>query len=325
LAADGSVDSHYTIIASADASAPGSNAYVVNSNALPIGSWISNGPNSKWIAPRVDAGNGNAPGTYTYRTTFDLRAFNPATAVLTGQFAADNSAIVKLNGVPVGISSPGFTTFTPFTIRTGFVAGLNTLDFVVTNDGSFANPTGLRVEIGGTATPASTSGQVAIYNTGVNSPGVLAADASVDPHYTIIASADASAPGPNAYVVYSNASPIGSWMYDGPNSKWIAPRADAGNGNAQGSYTYRTTFDLTGFNPATAQLTGQFAADDSAIIKLNGVAVGISSPGFGPFTPFTISNGFIPGVNTLDFVVSNGPPTPNPTGLRVEVSASASR
>jgi hypothetical protein len=332
LAADGAVDSHYTIIASADVSGPGPNAYAVNSNALPIGSWISNGPNSKWIAPRVDAGNGNAPGTYTYRTTFDLTAFNPATAVLTGQFAADNSAIVKLNGVAVGISSPGFTTFTPFTIRTGFVAGLNTLDFVVTNDGSFANPTGLRVEISGSATvrltPPSSTGTIAIFNTGVVSAGTLAADAAVDSHYTIIASADASAPGPNAYVVYSNASPIGSWMYDGPNSKWISPRADAGNSNAPGTYIYRTSFDLTGFNPATAVLTGQFAADNSAILKLNGVAVGISSSGFAAFTPFTISTGFVAGLNTLDFVVTNDPPTPNPpnsTGLRVEVSASASR
>src|SRR5260370_23472137 len=112
------------------------------------------------MAPRVDAANGTAPGPYTYRITFDLRAFNPATAELTGQFAADHSAIVKLNGVPVGISSPGVSTFTPFTIRTGFVAGLNTLDVIVTNDGSFANPTGLRVQIGGTVTAASTASRV---------------------------------------------------------------------------------------------------------------------------------------------------------------------
>jgi hypothetical protein len=135
----------------------------------------------------------------------------------------------------------------------------------------------------------------------------------------IIASADPSAPGPSAYVVF------GPWPGDGPKSKWIGPRSDELNGNAQGTYTYRTTFDLTGFNPATAVLTGQFAADNSAIIMLNGVAVGISGSGYSTFTPFAISSRFVAGVNTLDFVVTNNQPTPNPTGLRVEVSGTVSK
>jgi subtilisin family serine protease len=325
LAADGAVDSHYTILASADPLYPGPNAFVVLSNVFPIGPWLSDGPNSKWIAPRSDAGNGNAQGNYTYRTTFNLIGLSPASAVLRGQFAADNTAIILLNGVAVGSTSPGFSSFTPFTISSGFIAGVNTLDFVVTNYPSTPNPTGLRVEVAGTATPTSTSGPIAVYNTGVNSPGVLAADASLDPHYTIIASADSAYPGPNAYVVLSNVFPIGPWLSDGPNSKWIAPRSDAGNGNAAGNYTYKTTFDLTGLNPATAVLSGQFAADNSAIILLNGAQVGSASPGFGSFTPFTISTGFISGVNTLDFVVNNAPFSGiNPTGLRVEVSGTVS-
>ena len=39
----------------------------------------------------------------------------------------------------------------PFVINSGFVLGLNTLDFVVNN--SFFGPTALRVEMTSTATP----------------------------------------------------------------------------------------------------------------------------------------------------------------------------
>jgi YD repeat-containing protein len=159
---------------------------------------------------------------------------------------------------------------------------------------------------------------IAVYGTGIASGGGLAADGTADSHYTLISSADSGYPGPGAPVVISNAFPIPPWVADGPSSKWIAPRSDAGNNNQPGSYTYRTTFDLTGYNAATASLTGQFAADDSAVIKLNGVTVGPAASSFSSFTSFTITSGFAAGVNTLDFVVTNG--GANPTGLRVDLS-----
>ena len=85
---------------------------------------------------------------------FDLTGFNSATATLTGQFAADNSAVIKLNAVIVGTTASTYSAWTPFTISSGFVAGVNTLDFMVTNDPSDASPTGLRVDLSGTATPS---------------------------------------------------------------------------------------------------------------------------------------------------------------------------
>ena len=60
---------------------------------------------------------------------------------------------VLLNGATTGVTSDGnFGALgNAFTISTGFVAGLNTLDFVVNNAGTGINPTGVRVELSGTA------------------------------------------------------------------------------------------------------------------------------------------------------------------------------
>ncbi len=49
--------------------------------------------------------------------------------------------------------APASSAFTPFVISSGFVAGENTMDFIVNNGGSSRNPTGLRVDLSGTAQP----------------------------------------------------------------------------------------------------------------------------------------------------------------------------
>jgi RHS repeat-associated protein len=165
---------------------------------------------------------------------------------------------------------------------------------------------------------------IPVFGTGVASPNLLALDGTVDTHYKLINSADSTAPGPGVYVANSTASPIPPWAADGPNSKWIAPLGNAAASLQPGSYAYRTTFDLTGLDPKTALVTGQWAADDSGNILLNGVAVPSSAtPGLSGLTPFTISSGFVAGVNTLDFVVTNAGSSPNPTGLRVDISGTA--
>lgn len=69
----------------------------------------------------------------------------------------NNGVDILLNGASLGLNVGGFNAFSPnFTIASGFVAGVNTLDFVVRNDpGSGDNPIGLRVEVSGTADAAS--------------------------------------------------------------------------------------------------------------------------------------------------------------------------
>src|SRR5207253_10283787 len=87
-------------------------------------------------------------------------------------------------------------------------------------------------------------------------------------------------------------------------------------------YDYQTTFDLTGFDPATVRLVGNWAVDDSGTdIKINGASSGVkNTAAFSIYSPFVITSGFKTGLNTIDFIVNNGDngnPT-NPTGLRVD-------
>ena len=105
---------------------------------------------------------------------------------------------------------------------------------------------------------------------------------------------------------------------------WIAD-ISSGNHGGIGNWTYfvfRQTFDLTGYDPASANLTIRWAADDSGEIvasrgslipalKLNGGSF-VNYPGstlssriptYNFSTPQSITSGFVPGLNTIEFYV----------------------
>lgn len=163
-----------------------------------------------------------------------------------------------------------------------------------------------------------------IYNTGVNGDGSLATPGSVDSHWSLILSPDPATPGPSAFV----SSPIKSnWSSNGPSSQWLSPAQDATKNRKKGSYKYRLTFNLAGFNPASAQVKGKWVSDDkTTAVILNGVTTGFTGPSTFTKQPsagssFQFSTGFVPGVNTLDFIVSNS--QGSPTGIRVEITGVA--
>lgn len=168
-----------------------------------------------------------------------------------------------------------------------------------------------------------------LFNTGVDNLGVLLANGTVDPHYTLTVSADPIDTGPSAFVVTPNGFPFPPWIAQGPNSKWIAPKTDQSVGNNFGSYVYRITFSLAGFDPATATISGQYSTDNNGIdVLINGMSTGQTTPltAYSAFFPLSITSGFVAGVNTIDFVLFNDPGSPlgnNPTGLRVEISGTA--
>jgi len=127
--------------------------------------WISNSASlaSRWLTPAPNGLTSFDPatdGVYTYSTTFNLSGLSP-TASFTGRVAADNTVdSILLNGQQIG-SGGNFSDWTSFAASSGFVSGLNTLEFVVRNFGQASgNPTGLRVEFltsntGVVAEPAS--------------------------------------------------------------------------------------------------------------------------------------------------------------------------
>ena len=144
-----------------------------------------------------------------------------------------------------------------------------------------------------------------LFNTGVDGTGALLPLHSVDPHYTLTTSADPNWPGPNAYVGHPRP---GAWVGNTAASQWISPRTNVLARNTSGLYVYRKEFVL----PATfssAVIVGRWATDNSAEIHLNGVPTGITKPstGFLALTPFSITSGFVPGLNVLEFYVTAMP------------------
>ena len=126
---------------------------------FPIGPWVANTATSRWISPAPDAGNydfdHSSDGIYTYNQVFSLTGYQVRTAALSGIFASDNSVdSITLNGHTITGSGGSFTSYLPFSASSSaFKSGLNLLTFTVRNfaNGSGSNPTGLRVEVTGTA------------------------------------------------------------------------------------------------------------------------------------------------------------------------------
>lgn len=169
--------------------------------------------------------------------------------------------------------------------------------------------------------PAAHAGLITtLYNTGVDASGAVLPDGTVgDPHYTLI-----SVPGgTTATRIITSASgfPIPPYIGDNTLSRWIGPNNDSDLNGPVGTYTFRTTFDLTGFDHTTASIAGGWSTDNNGLdILINGTSLGYTTS-FTQFqtgfSAFAVNSGFVAGINTLDFVVFNGG---GPIGLRVQMT-----
>lgn len=160
----GSTDTHYKVVENGLAQA----------FAMTPHSSYATSPTAGYIWQTSDGTPLNV--TRTFRTTFTLNSgYDPATAMLFGKWSTDNYGLdIVLNGVSTGITSPDFLAFRSFQINSGFVAGLNTLDFVVQDVGVIS---GLSVsDLGGTATTTVTPepSAVALMTAGLVAVGVVA-------------------------------------------------------------------------------------------------------------------------------------------------------
>jgi hypothetical protein len=163
---------------------------------------------------------------------------------------------------------------------------------------------------------------LSLVHTGNNGAG----NGTIDPNWTVGGPITGS-----AYVIADNGVyPFPNWNGSAAgSSQWISATADTVA--PSGTYTFRTSVDLTGLDPTTALITGRWAADNTGYISVNGTKVGFppiggignnDSEGFRDWTDFSLSGVFAPGVNTIDFVVDNLHDG-SPLGVRVELSGAA--
>jgi hypothetical protein len=214
----------------------------------------------------------------------------------------DNVEITGENAATLTIASAASSDAGTYTVRVSNVAGSIT-------------STGAVLTVLEPAPPG------VVFNTGVGPDGTALPDNAVDPHYVLLVNPDGASA--DALVENSTVFPIvtGPWVANEDTSKWIGPRFEtsgaAGGAGAAGDYTYRITFEIGGFDPASARLIGEWSTDNEGVdIFVNGTSNGQPNTGqFPVYTPFVLTAGFAHGANTVDFKLNNS--AVGYTGLKV--------
>jgi hypothetical protein len=119
--------------------------------------WIGNTSSSTWISGDPSTFEGGGPVTFTQQ--FNLTASQAASLTLTGMWSTDDQATMLLNGnlvassPPTGDSPWGF--FAPFSVTSGFQAGLNTIEVVDPNNIVTSNdgPGGIQIQFSPAVAP----------------------------------------------------------------------------------------------------------------------------------------------------------------------------
>ena len=160
-----------------------------------------------------------------------------------------------------------------------------------------------------TCVPASAAPIPGLFNTGVDVSGnaLLGGDGVVDPHWVVVG-------GSNA-LTYKHPA----YLTEDADSRWINPNGSETDPGAD--FRLRLVFDLTGLNPLTAVISGNWGVDNCGHISLNGATTAGAITGcnemasFQSMPGFTFTSGFVSGLNTLDLVVSN---SGGPAAARVD-------
>jgi hypothetical protein len=160
------------------------------------------------------------------------------------------------------------------------------------------------------------------------STGIGAERGQNDPHWTIVAASCDPHLKPQAAVLNTYFGP--GYVSGSPETaQWISNGPTAPTVPCFSRWTFRTTFDLAGFDPATAKIEGFYAADDLIVgIRLNGHEQTVLKTSDWQLTvkmPLAIDRGFVAGQNTLEFVVYNGGPSISGMGLYAELKGTARR
>jgi len=112
--------------------------------------------------------------------------------------------------------------------------------------------------------PARAAPIATLFNTGVNAAGVVLGSGATDPHWSVVSGPAGAAPA------IAGDQSDSKWLASDSVSEWIS-----GGGTNAGSFDYRASFSLAGFDPATASITGTVAADNEITdIRIDGHITG---------------------------------------------------
>ena len=172
--------------------------------------------------------------------------------------------------------------------------------------------------LAGTLLMASVSAQAlvvipGVYNTGLGVDGAALADGDgqVDANYFV------ESTGAHALTYHNSV-----YLQDSPASR-IVNASGTEDAPTNTITSFYTTFDLTGYNVASAELSGSALADNVGAVFLNDIQISGYVSGFNSLTSFEANSNFVAGVNKLSFMLYN---KDGPEGFRISdltVSATA--
>jgi hypothetical protein len=169
-----------------------------------------------------------------------------------------------------------------------------------------------------------------VWDTGVDVNAAPLAPGASDPNWDLTAGPGIGAPQPAVVVAVQH--PGGAY-FPSADSTWIWQEA-TGSAVAGSPYTFQLRFDLSGLDPTSVSIGGAWGVDNDGTISLNGQP----PTGTGTFSltnaahdnynvahPFSITGGFVGGLNTLDIQVTNvdGPAALNVTRLTISGTPAA--
>ncbi len=131
---------------------------------------------------------------------------------------------------------------------------------------------------------------------GLTNTGAGLANGSLDQNYALsVISGNTTGLGNYGY---ASDSVHPNWMGADALSKWLTPGSNAQTSfdpSSDGVYDWKLSFNLTGYDAKTASFSGQFAADNTATVWLNGVQLNTASTGgFKSWTSFAANSGLHP-------------------------------
>ncbi|HWB55149.1 MAG TPA: hypothetical protein VG722_13185 [Tepidisphaeraceae bacterium] len=152
IGSGGVTDANWTSTVDATYDSDGSTQTVFSNNADWFGGWLSNGPNSDWIARRANVTD-NGPAPYSFARTFSLTGYDLSSVTISGSWTLDDQGTLSINGHQISsLGNSNWGSMHSFTVpNADLVQGTNSLVITITSDDRFLEGVRLEGLVTGTA------------------------------------------------------------------------------------------------------------------------------------------------------------------------------